>query len=341
MQKKLLRWGLFSTVGFFVVSFLWSVVGDVLLGPTKDLIESKVSTFLNSPPPGYTWAYVVPLIIIIGACIVSIVYMRQQLGSGKFNSSEVDIKEFMKNFTDKACRKQYVIATQLYRYNFKRSNYKIKVSYQDGYVVDDEKLNAIAQDYFEIERSLFNELKRGIEEVQKNDDYAKLNRFLLNCLQDLEASPTIQDVNKEIIQFSLFILGVQYVLNTQQGTNANSFLGPNRIVRILSNASKEAQLYTLARTGLMRAVLNTELNLSSLYCFEHMGDGDKAGRVYLTLNVLRKGEPNPYIFLITVSPRIEDEQDQNQMLSDILEDFVNQMEKELDIEEIQNLRLVV
>ncbi|WP_455919506.1 hypothetical protein [Priestia megaterium] len=338
-MKKFFGWGLVLALIYFIISFLWSVVGDVLLGPTKDLIDSKVSNFLQSRPPGYNWYYVAPIILFIGCIVVGVLYVRQKIANDLPPNSDVDIKKFMKKFTDKTCRKQYVIATQLYRYKFRKSNCKIKVTYQDGYVVEDEKLNAVLQDYFEIDRALLNQLKNGIEEAQKNNNFAKLDDFLLDCLQDLNASPTIQNVNKEVTQFSLFVLGVQYLLKEQNG--ASDFLGPNRIVRILAHRTKEEELYTLSRAGLMRSILNTELSLSSLYCFEHIGNGDKAGRVYLTLNVLRKDEPDPYLFLITVSPKVEEEQNQTQILSEILKEFVDQIENELDIEEIQSLRLVV
>ena len=55
------------------------------------------------------------------------------------------MRKFIKNFTEHANKKHYVIATQIYRYKFNKINYKVKINYEDGYVMEGERINAIIQ----------------------------------------------------------------------------------------------------------------------------------------------------------------------------------------------------
>lgn len=319
-----------------VTGVIWALFGDILLGPAKDWLEEILKPLLFAQLP--VWIYVTIFIVIV-AITIGINGFIKTNNTDLPSKREIDLKKFIKSFTEYSYKNKFVIATQIYRYKFSKTNYKTKLYYEDGYVIEDEKINAVIQDHFTLDRELYGQLEDAIKEMQDFDDYFLMSQFIEECHTSLNASNLIQDENREVNQFLLSVIGSQYVLNFNN--SETEFLGSNRIIRSLSHPEKEKTLYSLSKTGLMRAIINAELNISTLYCFEHTGLGEKVGRVYLSLQVMAVNEPTPYIFLITVSPQILTQTNQTEILSDILTDFVDQLENEIEIEEIQNLRLVV
>lgn len=330
----------------FIICIIVVVLGgfftDILaVDPFNNWLEELIEPYIDihNNPPGPLWAYLVVVFILISLVLLYLAYKDKFISKVK-DEAEEDMRKFITNFTEHANKKHYVIATQIYRYKFSKTNYKIKINYEEGYVIEDERMNAVIQEHFDVDKNLFKELDKIVKAIRKDErDLNSIDGFMTSLKDELDHNPAIKDLNKELNQFNLLVLAIQFFLSV--GNTADDFLGANKLISVLNYSDKENELYTRTRTGLTRAILNAELNMSSLYCFEHIGKNDKSGRVYLTIKVKRKNDPTPYIFLITVSSKIEEEPEQVTILTDILNDFIHQLEKELGITEVQNLRLVV
>ena len=325
-----------------IIIVLGMLLSETLaVGPFNNWLEDFIKPYIdvNNNPPGPVWAYLVSIFIFINLVSIFLAYKDKFLPKVK-GEAKADMRNFITNFTEHANKKHYVIATQIYRYKFSKTNYKVKINYEEGYVIEDERMNAVIQEHFEVDKSLFKELDKIVKAIRKDEnDLNSIDRFMTRLIDELDQNPRIIDLNKELNQFNLLLLAIQFFLSI--GNTVDDFLGANKLISVLNHSDKENELYTRTRTGLTRAILNAELNMSSLYCFEHIGKNDKSGRVYLTIKVKRKNDPTPYIFLITVSSRIEEEPEQVTILTAIPNDFIHQLEEELGIIEVQNLRLVV
>lgn len=339
-MKKFILWSL--GIIWVIILALGMLLSETLaVGPFNNWLEEFIKPFIdvNNNPPGPIWVYLVVFYILITLVSVFLAYKDKFLPKVK-DEAEEDMRKFITNFTEHANKKHYVVATQIYRYKFSKTNYKVKINYEDGYVIEEERINAVIQEHFEVDKNLFKELDKIVKAIRKDEnDLNSIDRFMTRLIDKLDHNPRIIDLNKELNQFNLLVLAIQFFLSV--GNTADDFLGANKLISILNHGDKENELYTRTRTGLTRAIINAELNMSSLYCFEHIGKNDKSGRVYLTIKVKRKNDPTPYIFLITVSSKIEEEPEQVTILTEVLNDFIHQLEKELGITEVQNLRLVV
>ncbi|MFB5089495.1 hypothetical protein PGC35_20305 [Psychrobacillus sp. PGGUH221] len=319
---------------------LWSVfaqdlVFSPLLKPLMNFFEPIMLIDVNM-----SVGTIIGGIALLG---LTLYLFRQQLRKVFLNkiSVELDMKHFIKRFTEEANKSHYVIATQIYRYHFSKTSSILRINYQDGYVVEEEPLNAVIQENFRIEKKLYRTLEKAVKNVQRDEnDLVLLEDFMYQQIAELEKSPTIVNINKELNQFNFLILAIQFFLNI--GNNSRKFLEKeNNLVSALNNQQKEDKLYTMSRTGLIRSILNAELGMSALYSFRHIGENEKKGRVYLTIQVKREKESKPYIFLITVSPEIKDEDDQIKIFTEILESFIKVIKSELGEAEIVNLRSLV
>jgi len=264
--------------------------------------------------------------------------LHHQMQTLSFNIGGQKLKDFITKFTKEAYKRHYVIATQIYRYEFSKTNYMLNFRYEEGFVVKGERMNAVIQESFQIDGPLYREFENAIKAIETKSEFELIQQFIVKCKTVLDKYSKIKNINRELNHFLLLVLALQYVANIQSET---TLVEPAKLGDFLKYKRKQEKLYTLSKTGLIRSILNTELKLSSFYNFEHIGEGDKNGRVYLSVPINRKDDPEPYIFLITISPKIDQENNQGLVMAETLNEFFELIQEEIEVVEINQLGLVV
>lgn len=213
------------------------------------------------------------------------------------------LREFIKNYTKS---NPYVVAVQIYQFNYKHTilNTVYKVNYVDGYVRDDEEVNAISQIFYRVSRTVTKQFYNAYKEYIDNN-YTKLNKFVTSQLKKLN-SKKIEDISDEdCIVYSLVIYSIQ--LLSENG---------EEIISTIYDPNKEELLNNKKRTGILRGIIHNDF-----YKFNYTGNDDiKKDRLYVTF--CKEINYVDYLFLITFSPEINtNNQDEEMFISDSVNQF--------------------
>ena len=198
-----------------------------------------------------------------------------------------NLREFIKNYTN---RNPFVIAVQIYRFNIKhsRSFTEYRVNYVDGYVRENEEVNAITQTCYKIGRRIFKQFSIAYKEyLDDSKNTSKMVTFVENQLTRLNDKSTSCITEQDCIIYSLVIYLIQVL--AEEG---------EEIISTIEDSKKEDLLNNKKRTGLLRGIID-----GNSYKFSYTGEDDnKKNRQYVTFcKEINKVE---YIFLITFSPEI-------------------------------------
>lgn len=197
------------------------------------------------------------------------------------------LREFIKNYTNK---NPYVLAVQIYRFNIKhsRSFTEYRVNYVDGYVSDDEEVNAITQTCYRINRKTFKLFSDAyLEYLKDSSNTEKMVSFVNNQLARLNFKNISAITEEDCIIYSLVIYLIQVL--AEEG---------EEIISTIADSGKEDILNNKKRTGLLRGIID-----GNSYKFSYTGaDDNKKNRLYVTF--CKEINNIQYMFLLTFSPEI-------------------------------------
>lgn len=197
------------------------------------------------------------------------------------------LREFIKNYTNK---NPYVLAVQIYRFNIKhsRSFTEYRVNYVDGYVSDDEEVNAITQTCYRINRKTFKLFSDAyLEYLKDSSNTEKMVSFVNNQLARLNFKSISAITEEDCIIYSLVIYLIQVL--AEEG---------EEIISTIADSGKEDILNNKKRTGLLRGIID-----GNSYKFSYTGaDDNKKNRLYVTF--CKEINNIQYMFLLTFSPEI-------------------------------------
>lgn len=193
-------------------------------------------------------------------------------------------------------KEEYVHAVQLYRYTMKHHGDKVifKVNHVDGVVHEQIPLNAMMQVYYSIDRNLYNEYLRVMKAFDEGK-YDRVIKFMHRIGHDLSIKP-IAESDENFVQqqykYAILKLCEDILSSTYHLDIVNPFLDPDKIKKLKNNL----------RTGILRGILNRYENF---YMFDHDGEGEKRGRVYLTRHYYNEEiDGYRYIFVLTLDPSV-------------------------------------
>lgn len=328
-----------------ILLLFWDIIIDILLGPTKDLIGEKIlNSFIASAVPGTVGSYIffiIVLLTVLGGWTKYLFNKSKELQEKSKKLEVLDVvntREFMKDFTLWACRKHYVISTQLYSYDFRISNKEIKLVYEDGFITEGERINAVLQEYFKLDSDLYSELRAGLMSIEKRgnkpNSFKGLSATIQRLVKELNNTTIPKIVTEDAIKYSMLYFALQFIdikvsqLKSFESRNkGNTIDNGENIIRsrfikkILKSKQKELKLNELTRTGILRAILNAEVLNNEFYVFEHSGQSEKSGRIYLSYKYQKNKKSLPNIFLITISHKILEENDPDKLLNDVFLQF--------------------
>lgn len=172
-----------------------------------------------------------------------------------------------------------VVAIQIYKYNFRERNDKltIKINHECGYVVEDEPLNGIVQDYFEIDGNIYKRFKNAIKKLDGMET-AHIEKMINQFNKELKTTDiqNLKSNKSATIKYTILWLCIEFFLEKIAEHYKQADLSP------LSDVTREEILHKNKRTGIFRGILYFELNGGDNYKFFHDKSNNKKGRIYLT-----------------------------------------------------------
>lgn len=222
---------------------------------------------------------------------------------------------------------QFVLGVQLYTYSlkyhhsFQYPKYSrkmiLKLNHKESYSAEQEDLNAIIQSYEFIPLSIL----RQFEKAVKNRSSVKLARFIkkYNSLLQQRLSQNQEPNDEDCLIFSFLILATQHLYEELLDEDERKDIDLRNIqVKGIDND----KLYGMKRTGLSRAILDSELfkkknslkDIKQYYIFRNRRYNNhnnffraKDGRIYLARTFEFQHEN--HLLLLLVNPEIlkEDE----------------------------------
>lgn len=245
----------------------------------------------------------------------------------RFNQAET-VQRTMKTWVD---NNENVVAVQLYNYVLKTAPEctSITVSHKDGYVSEAESLNALLQEYYELDSKTYKRFKEAMKAIGKFNGFA-LKKFIAEYKGLLEEPPPDKMKGNSLysIYYSLVLLGVQsyisyYIREKSHSTYTIDMLDDEKVQILMTNK----------RTGILRGILNNELGLGGNYIFFHDRNNSKKGRIYFTKSVKLNGSKS--VFLFTLFNNI-DENNLLEKIDQLSTDFIDLLSKngiEMEFEE--------
>lgn len=218
------------------------------------------------------------------------------------------LRELIKSY---ACRNPYVLAVQIYGFNLKHTAKctEYRVNYLDGYVRDDEEVNAITQSYYKVNRKIFKSFANTYMDYIGNPEKhsEKLKNFVESQLLRLDAKKIVDITEEDCVIYALVIYLIQILQENEDEIISTSFTDLKK-VDILNNKK---------RTGMLRGIINNDF-----YKFSYSGEDDnKKNRIYVTF--CKPINNSDYLFLITFSPEINTNDDEeNEFIKKSVDTFL-------------------
>ncbi|WP_126429931.1 hypothetical protein [Brevibacillus marinus] len=307
---------------FQLAFLLFSLLGDIYIEHGPSTFFQGVIRFINFPVPLFI------CLIIAVLCVACIFYMFQyQQGriaeyeeEAKDNARTLmnsyrqlnemslkrDLRDVMKKFTK---NEPYVWAVQLYESSIKmlkqdgKNKTMVQINHVEGFVTEGVNLNALLQQYYVFDADVYKEFQLAQYRLAQNDlDF--ILKFIHKYRQYLSLKVDAYTTHDSII-YAFLRLSVEILESSGLiGKHTAFFLDPDQ----------KRKLVQLERTGILRG-----MQVDHFYTFEHQGDGDKKGRLYITKPATIKGIP--HIFLLTVNPDILYEEQSKYQLTQLTKDF--------------------
>ncbi|MBN2908158.1 hypothetical protein JQC72_01290 [Polycladomyces sp. WAk] len=268
----------------------------------------------------FIFKWKLPIIIVALLFSSFYIYFREQIREYKEDLADNarmllqaydELKDFkwrarllhaMKRFTQ---NEPYVLAVQLYEYTVKRERRKVvfKINHLDGYVWENIDLNAMVQAYYEVDARLFQQFEQAVRAFEA-DFLDPLLDFIQQYQPEIEGKDDIDD--RTAIRYAFVQLALD-LLETK--INFDLFVDPET----------RRKINTRKRTGILRGIMMKD----RFYTFLHDGNSDKQGRVYLTKTIRIKG--GNYVFLLTLSPDILEEENHAEHFEKLSQAFAQEM----------------
>lgn len=315
-QKKLIKIIIFTLV-MQVFLFAFNTIVNLWVSHGASPFYEELKTLMNySVPLGAVLAISVIIFLVVAVMVYYHNQVIERYEDEKKDSERAIIRsfkelneyqvqnelyDFMKQFTRS---NSYIWAIQLY--NFDTKFYKVnrrtvtRVNHIQGYVYEDINLNALQQHYYYYDADLYKEFSLA---------QSQLEQYNINEMLRFMAKYRGKLANKSSYSFHDAIIYAFLRLSIEL-LRSYGFVGPH--TANLLNAEQRNELQNLERTGILRGIQFSK----SFYTFEHLGDGLKKGRIYMTKRVKIKNID--HLFLITINPDILQD---GQQLKSLAADF--------------------
>ncbi|NOV00669.1 hypothetical protein [Paenibacillus planticolens] len=218
---------------------------------------------------------------------------------------------------------EYISGIQLYEYSVsstKALQTTIKVNYVDGFVRENEELNAIVQSYYKLNKYQLLKFKSTVLAALNNT--MKLNN-LLDYLEDIEYKLTNKKLHeldeKDSITLAFSELGISH-LEKRFGFFTEENAGFSSVAKVLHEKK---------RIGILKSILNFKyLKEEPFFSFHYTGRGnEKAKRKYITYNVKSTKDEN-FLFLITFNAEVYwDKYNERKYIESVKQNFLKVLSK--------------
>ncbi len=235
-----------------------------------------------------------PILIAINLVIVVAIVARQKFPITHKPNQKQTLHKTLHDFTENV-RRSYVIATQLYEYDYSPAKGEVIIKFRDGVYARRENIKHIAQHVYSIKPSILIGLEKGVHLAHKKSEFKQLKNVYHSSLKEVfsiqKNGLTKQKMGEATNNYSIFLLITEYLLRLK---NEGSYFTQEKVEPI-----KEVQREVIENenTGLFRAVLNSEILKEERYIFRNNAYSTKSGRTYISFKV----EGKPLLILVTLS----------------------------------------